>query len=107
LTPKRALPLFGDALDMETHHFRIIYNTFRPHQALADKTPKQAYLDDKTPPKTCQLLDARQRITDRESGYPQAVSGQLDQHRRVITRRLALAFLADDLGVRDALGQCR
>ena len=34
----------GDALDMEVHRFRIIYNTIRPHQALADHTPKQAYL---------------------------------------------------------------
>lgn len=33
----------GDALDMEAHHFRIIYNTIRPHQALGDRTPKQAY----------------------------------------------------------------
>lgn len=40
----------GDALDMEVHRFRIIYNTIRPHQALADLTPKQAYLDYKTPP---------------------------------------------------------
>lgn len=40
----------GDALDMETHRFRIIYNTIRPHQALADRTPKHAYLDDKTLP---------------------------------------------------------
>lgn len=38
----------GDALDMEAHHFRIIYNTIRPHQALADHTPKQAYLAEKT-----------------------------------------------------------
>ncbi len=40
----------GDALDMETHRFRTIYNTIRPHQALADRTPKQAYLTDKTQP---------------------------------------------------------
>ena len=39
----------GDALDMEAHRFRIIYNTIRPHQALADRTPKQAYLAAKTP----------------------------------------------------------
>jgi putative transposase len=39
----------GDALDMEAHRFRIIYNTIRPHQALADRTPKQAYLARKTP----------------------------------------------------------
>lgn len=40
----------GDALDMEVHRFRIIYNTIRPHQALADRTPKQAYLHSKTLP---------------------------------------------------------
>ncbi|MGA8329949.1 MAG: integrase core domain-containing protein [Mycobacterium sp.] len=39
----------GDALDMEVHRFQIIYNTIRPHQALADLTPKQAYLDNKKP----------------------------------------------------------
>ena len=39
----------GDALDMEAHRFRIIYNTIRPHQALADRTPKQAYLTGKAP----------------------------------------------------------
>jgi len=50
----------ADALDMEIHHFRIIYNTIRPHQALADRTPKQAYLDGKP----CQLLDSRQRHSD-------------------------------------------
>src|SRR6476620_1261909 len=33
----------GDALDMEVHRFRIIYNTIRPHQALDYRTPKQAY----------------------------------------------------------------
>lgn len=37
----------GDALDMEVHRFRIIYNTIRPHQALADRTPRQAYIHDK------------------------------------------------------------
>jgi putative transposase len=41
----------GDALDMEVHRFRIIYNTIRPHQALADRTPKQAYLHDTAQPK--------------------------------------------------------
>jgi putative transposase len=35
----------GDALDMETHRFRIIYNTIRPHQGLNDRTPRQAYLN--------------------------------------------------------------
>jgi hypothetical protein len=33
----------GDALDMEVHRFRIIYNTIRPHQALDDRTPSTAY----------------------------------------------------------------
>jgi len=41
----------GDALDMEVHRFRLIYNTIRPHQALADRTPKQAYLADQNLPK--------------------------------------------------------
>jgi putative transposase len=40
----------GDALDMEVHRFRITYNTIRPHQALADHTPKQAYLTSKNLP---------------------------------------------------------
>jgi putative transposase len=40
----------GDALDMEVHRFRIIYNTIRPHQALTDRTPKQAYLESKSLP---------------------------------------------------------
>ncbi|HEY6575891.1 MAG TPA: integrase core domain-containing protein [Mycobacterium sp.] len=53
----------GDALDMEVHRFRIIYNTIRPHQALADRTPKQAYLEHKNHTKPCQLLHSRQ------SGY--------------------------------------
>ena len=35
----------GDALDMETHRFRIIYNTIQPHQGLNDRTPHQAYLN--------------------------------------------------------------
>lgn len=35
----------GDALDMEAHRFRIIYNTIRPHQAIHDRTPQQAYLN--------------------------------------------------------------
>ena len=33
----------GDALDMEVHRFRIIYNTIRPHQALDVRTPRTAY----------------------------------------------------------------
>jgi putative transposase len=40
----------GDALDMEVHRFRIIYNTIRPHQALADHTPRHAYLNDQNLP---------------------------------------------------------
>jgi putative transposase len=40
----------GDALDMEVHRFRLIYNTIRPHQALADHTPKQTYLTNKNLP---------------------------------------------------------
>lgn len=35
----------GDALDMEAHRYRLIYNTIRPHQALNDRTPHQAYLN--------------------------------------------------------------
>ncbi len=33
----------GDALDMEVHRFRILYNTIRPHQTLGDRTPSAAY----------------------------------------------------------------
>jgi putative transposase len=33
-----------DALAMEVPRFRQIYNTIRPHQALDDHTPRQAYL---------------------------------------------------------------
>jgi putative transposase len=35
----------GGALAMETARFRDIYNRIRPHQALDDRTPCQAYLD--------------------------------------------------------------
>jgi putative transposase len=34
----------GDALAMETQRYWHIYNPIRPHQALGDRTPKQAYL---------------------------------------------------------------
>jgi len=34
----------GDAFAMETHRYRHIYNTIRPHQALGDRVPRQAYL---------------------------------------------------------------
>ncbi|WP_280405110.1 integrase core domain-containing protein [Nocardia brasiliensis] len=37
----RGLIADGDALDMEIHRFRIIYNTMRPHQALEDQTPSR------------------------------------------------------------------
>jgi putative transposase len=35
----------GGALAMETARFRDIYDRIRPHQALDDRTPRQAYLD--------------------------------------------------------------
>jgi len=38
----------GDALDMEVHRFRIIYNTIRPHQTLGDRTPQHVYLNQTT-----------------------------------------------------------
>lgn len=34
----------GDALAMEVHRFRRLYNTVRPHQALNDQTPVLQYL---------------------------------------------------------------
>jgi putative transposase len=34
----------GGALAMETARFRDIYNRIRQHQALSDRTPRQAYL---------------------------------------------------------------
>lgn len=34
----------GDALAMEAARYRQIYNAIRPHQALGDRTPRQAYL---------------------------------------------------------------
>jgi putative transposase len=34
----------GDALAVEINRFRQIYNTIRPHQALAARTPRDAYL---------------------------------------------------------------
>jgi putative transposase len=36
----------GDALTVEVNWFRQIYNTIRPHQALHDRAPRNAYLDD-------------------------------------------------------------
>jgi hypothetical protein len=33
----------GDALAVEVHRFRHLYNTIRPHQALVDRTPAQVY----------------------------------------------------------------
>jgi hypothetical protein len=35
----------GGALAMETARFRDIYNRIRPHQALDDRTLRQAYFD--------------------------------------------------------------
>jgi transposase InsO family protein len=35
----------GDALAVETNWFRQVYNTIQLHQALGDRTPRQAYLD--------------------------------------------------------------
>jgi putative transposase len=34
----------GDALAVEVARFRQIYNTIRPHQAIGDRTPRDAYL---------------------------------------------------------------
>jgi transposase InsO family protein len=34
----------GDALAVEVNWFRQIYNTIRPHQAISDRTPRDAYL---------------------------------------------------------------
>ena len=34
----------GDALAVEVNWFRQIYNTIRPHQALGDRTPRDAHL---------------------------------------------------------------
>jgi putative transposase len=42
----------GDALSVEVNWFRQIYNTIRPHQALGDRTPRQAY-------QPCDLSPAR------------------------------------------------
>lgn len=39
----RGLIADGDALDMEVHRFRHIYNQIRPHQALDGQTPETAY----------------------------------------------------------------
>ncbi|WP_269750193.1 integrase core domain-containing protein [Nocardia violaceofusca] len=39
----RGVTTDGDALDMEVHRFRVIYNTIRPRQALGDRTPDAAY----------------------------------------------------------------
>jgi transposase InsO family protein len=33
----------GDALSVEVNWFRQTYNAIRPHQALGDRTPRQAY----------------------------------------------------------------
>jgi transposase InsO family protein len=59
----------GDALDMEVHRFRIIYNTIRPHQALGDRTPSEAYTGcDKQKP-----LDKRQKWALRSSAVQRSL----------------------------------
>jgi transposase InsO family protein len=40
----RAIISDGNALVLEINLFRHTYNTLRPHQALDDRTPRQAYL---------------------------------------------------------------
>jgi transposase InsO family protein len=40
----------ADALAVEVNWFRHVYNTIRPHQALDDHTPRQAYLDPRPVP---------------------------------------------------------
>ncbi|MFE2211446.1 integrase core domain-containing protein [Streptomyces canus] len=40
----RAIIGDGNALAVESNQFRNTYNTLRPHQALDDRTPRQAYL---------------------------------------------------------------
>lgn len=40
----RAIIDDGNALAVEVNCFRHTYNTLRPHQALGDRTPRQAYL---------------------------------------------------------------
>lgn len=40
----RAIIGDGNALAVEINQFRHTYNTLRPHQALDDRTPRQAYL---------------------------------------------------------------
>jgi transposase InsO family protein len=40
----RAIVTDGDALAVEVAVFRQTYNTRRPHQALADRTPRDAYI---------------------------------------------------------------
>ena len=55
----------ADALDMEVHRFRIIYNTIRPHQAPYDQTrgrPRPTTPKQQT--KTCQLIDSHYESTD-------------------------------------------
>ena len=58
-----------NALDMEVHRFRIIYNTIRPHQALGDRTPSTAYAgcDQQKP------LDKRQKRALRSSAVQRSL----------------------------------
>ncbi len=51
----------GDALDMEVHRFRIIYNTIRPTKHSPTAPPNRPT----STAKTCQQLDSRQRPTDK------------------------------------------
>jgi hypothetical protein len=41
---RRAIIGDGNALAVELGLFRRTYNTLRPHQALDDRTPRQAYV---------------------------------------------------------------
>jgi hypothetical protein len=68
----------GDAPDMETHRFRIIYNTIRPHQGLNDRTPRQAYLN-QPQAQTCHFLDSRQvGPTSRRHAFGQNIPSSID-----------------------------
>ena len=60
----------GDALDMEVHRFRIIYNTIRPHQALGDRTPCAA----STGCDQQQPVDKRQKRALRSSAVQRSLS---------------------------------
>lgn len=60
----RAIIGDGNALTVEINQFRHTYNTLRPHQALDDRTPRQAYLTSReSRPDRDPLMD------DRTGGY--------------------------------------